>query len=155
MHTPSLREKIGKNQPLNARFANNRRRARRRALPSILTALKPHEHHTLCMPQPELAVQDEALEVSAELMSPAVTEAASPDDQGDADKHAPLNPAWIMKAKSTKRKLTSAVWDHYQQLTDECPMKTKGFTHVCTLPLGDDVSCNMVRGCAGFPRYSV
>ena len=107
------------------------------------------------MPQPELAVQDEALEVSAELiMSPAVTEAASPDDQGDADKHAPLNPAWIMKAKSTKRKLTSAVWDHYQQLTDECPMKTKGFTHVCTLPLGDDVSCNMVRGCAGFPRYS-
>jgi len=96
----------------------------------------------ITMPQPELVVQVEAVEVSAEPMSPAAAEAASPEDQGDADKHAPLNPAWIMKVKSAKRKLSSPVWEHCQELTDECPMKAKGFTHVCTLSLGDDVSCN-------------
>lgn len=47
-----------------------------------------------------------------------------------------------MKVKSAKRKLSSPVWEHCQELTDECPMKVKGFTHVCTLSLGDDVSCN-------------
>ena len=93
------------------------------------------------IPQPEV-VQAEGVAVSAEYLGPAAAEAASPEDQGEeADKHALLDPTWIMKTKSTKRKLTSSVWEHCLELTDQCPMKDKGFTHVCILPLGGDGGC--------------
>ena len=93
------------------------------------------------IPQPEV-VQAESVAVSAEYLGPAAAEAANPEDQGEeADKHALLDPTWIMKTKSTKRKLTSSVWEHCLELTDQCPMKGKGFTHVCILPLGGDGGC--------------
>ena len=76
---------------------------------------------------------------------PLTPEAGSPEQPAPAegvDERAPVDPAWLTKvAAAGGRKLSSSVWTHVQELTDDCPKKGD-FTHLCTYPLGDGKVCN-------------
>jgi len=89
-----------------------------------------------------MAAAEEPIPVTAEVCPPggppSMPGASSPaQPDSEVDPHLEVDSSWLKKpTRSGGRGLTSVVWEHVKELSDDCPKKGE-YTHLCTFPRKD------------------